>query len=125
MARPAVDEALAVLRERFPDGAPPLEDEDAPRAWAGGLRGVADVHVLEAAGSWPGPAFPKLTEFLVHLSEVSNSSPPPAPPQRPQGQLSGLSRKEQSRAKLAAIRAQFEAEAGSPARRAARGEVLV
>lgn len=124
MARPAVDEALALLRERFPDEAPPLEDLDEVRAWAGGLRGVADAHVVEAARTWPGSSFPKLTEFILHLGEVSMPPRPPAAPPS-QAQLSGLSRKEQSRAKLAAIRAQFEAEAGSPARRAARGEVLV
>jgi hypothetical protein len=112
MGRPAVDEALAVLRERCSDG--PLEErwDDEVRAWCGGLRGVADEIVLAAARAWPGPAFPKITEFLVHLSEVSNRPdhrPAPAGPPAPtQAQLSGLSRKERSLERLAQIRAELE-----------------
>lgn len=120
MGRPAVDEAMALLRERCSDG--PLDEqlEFEAKAWCGGLRGVPDTKVLAAARSWPGPAFPKITEFMVHLSEVSSAAQRQAAPASPAGpsqaELSGMSRKERSLERVRAIRADFDRQSAERAR---------
>lgn len=117
MARPVITEALELLRSRCDDAPSGPWPADEIGAWSGALRGVPDSSVLEAAESYTG-VFPRLSDFLVHLGNRTSAPAGPRSGPSPQVQermaLSSAARRDEAKAKLAAMRSDLAGRSKPP-----------